>query len=152
MMGAVRSLRRAWRDTAGAMAIETALVAPILVALSLGGFEASQMVARNSELQSAIGEAQAIVMAATPDDNAKRGIVEGVIEDSTGLAPEQVTLVLRYRCGTTATLVADTSTCGSTTYATFVLITVTDTYVPGWTSFGIGEPVDLTFTRTVQIA
>lgn len=145
-------LPRLLGETRGTVAIETALVAPILVALSLGGFEASQMVARNNELQSAIGEAQAIVMAATPDDDAKRTIVEGVIEDSTGLDDDQVSLALRYRCGTTASLVSDTSTCGTTTFSTYIQITVSDTYQPGWTSFGIGGPVAMSFTRKVQIS
>ena len=57
-------LTRLLSDRAGAMTIETALVAPILLTLSLGGVEAGSMVARQSELQSAAAEALNIVQAA----------------------------------------------------------------------------------------
>ena len=54
-----RHLATLLRDTRGAMLIETAIVAPVLVLMSLGAFQVSTMVARQSELQSAVAEASA---------------------------------------------------------------------------------------------
>ena len=47
------------RDATGAMAIETAIVAPVLVLMAFGSFQVSSMVARQTELQSAAAEAAA---------------------------------------------------------------------------------------------
>lgn len=52
--------RRLAADQTASMAIETALVTPVLVVMTLGGFEASAMVARQSELQSAVAEATSL--------------------------------------------------------------------------------------------
>lgn len=139
--------------TSGAMAIETALVAPILATLTLGGFEASRMVARNAELQSAIGEAEAIVMAAPPDTIAKQNTIEAIIEQTTGLADDQVELFPIYRCGTSETRVIDPTSCGSgVALSTYIFINLSETYTPEWTHFGIGHPVNFSVSRTVQIS
>ena len=49
----IRTLHRLARDERGAMLIETAIVAPTLVLMSLGAYQISGVVARQSELQSA---------------------------------------------------------------------------------------------------
>lgn len=141
------------RDTAGAAVIEMAVALPVLLSLCLGGFEASQIVARNTELQSALSEAEAITLAKLPQNNAEVDTIEDVIEASTGLADDKVTFVRKYRCDTDADMVDDASTCNSSAIiAEFLQITVVDTYTPIWTDFGIGSPVNFNFTRTVQIA
>src|SRR5262245_35416851 len=87
----------------GSVTIEVAIVAPVLLLLSLGGFDASSMVARQTELQSAAAEAAAIVQASPPTDEASRTTVRDVLKVSTGLTDEQVSVVEIYRCGTNTT-------------------------------------------------
>ncbi|NCU11657.1 MAG: pilus assembly protein, partial [Sphingomonadaceae bacterium] len=65
-------LGRLHRESDGAMVIETALVAPVLVLLSLGAFQISGVIARQTELQSAASEAAAIALASPPDSATKR--------------------------------------------------------------------------------
>lgn len=156
------------KDTRGAMAIETAILAPVLITLSIGGFEASQMIARHGELQSAAAEASAIVQASPPETEEERAVVEDIIEASTGLADRNVTLQVVYRCGTVEKLTTSKLVClgedatddnnedegGYTTeeISTYIKIKLTDKYTPNWVDFGIGKTIDYNFERTVQIS
>jgi len=141
------------RNKAGTMAIETAIVAPVLILLSLGAFDASRMVARQSELQSAISEATSIVLASPPETVEQQDTLEQVIEASTGLAADEVTLTEVYRCGTDEDFVNDPSTCASSDLAsTYIQLRITDTYTPQWTQFGIGGPMNYDIQRTVQMS
>jgi len=136
----------------GSVTIEVAIVAPVLLLLSLGGFDASSMVARQTELQSAAAEAAAIVQAAPPTDDAGRNTVRDVLKVSTGLTDEQVSVVEIYRCGTNTAYVT-TNNCSSGQHVSkFIRATLTDTYAPVWTNFGIGDPVNYNVIRTVQIS
>ena len=151
----VRSLGalRLFRDQNGTMVIETALVAPILIMLSIGGFEVSSMVARQSELQSAAGEAVAIVMAASPTNATEFDQIEAVVEESSGIPEEDVTVALRYRCGTEDDLITDPTICAiPETLSSFMVITMSDQYNPVWTTFGIGAPIDFSVVRSVQLS
>lgn len=143
-------------DEAGSMAIETAIVAPVLALMSLGGFEVSTMVARQAELQSAAAEAEAIALAVAPDDDAKRGVVEDIVEASI-YKPSQpdagVATSFVYRCGTATAMVTTAAACGpSNKVSTYLRIVLTDTYTPQWTEFGVGQPLDYNVTRTVMIS
>jgi Flp pilus assembly protein TadG len=144
-------LSRLRRDARGAMMIETALVAPTLVLLSIGSFEASQMFAREAELQTAASEASAIALASKPDTQAKLNTLKEVVKTSTGLGNSGVTVVAEYRCGTTAAYVTSNTSCGTQTVSNFVRINLIDTYTPGWTQIGIGGPVTFRVTRYVMI-
>lgn len=155
-------------DDRGAMAIETAFIVPILATLSIGGFEASQMIARHGELQSAAAEASSIVQASPPETDEERAVVEDVIEASTGLPDESVTLELIYRCGieenyTNSKLIClgddatdddDEDEGGYTTeeISTYIRVRVQDTYTPHWVNFGIGETINYDVQRTVQLS
>lgn len=146
-------LAAALRDTRGTMAIETAIVAPMLIVLSLGGFEVSAMVARQSELQSAAAEAVEIVMAASPETQTHIDQIEAVVEGSTGLPEDNVTFELMYRCATAEELTLDQTACADeNTLSTFIVITMSDTYTPVWTEYGIGGPMDYNLERTVQVS
>jgi len=143
---------RLWLDQRGTAVIETAFVLPILCMLSLGAFEVSMLVARNSELRSALAEAEAIALAHAPQDQAQLDVIEHVMEASTGLADEQVVLARRYRCGTDAALMESEGGCSDGAMVSHYLeLTLSDSYTPRWVSFGIGAPVSFTVTRTVQI-
>lgn len=156
------------RDQRGSMAVETAFLVPVLATLSIGGFEASQMIARHGELQSAAAEASAIVQASPPENDEERAVVEDVVEASTGLADEKVTLELVYRCGVETNLTSSRLVClgddaidgddidegGYTTeeISTYIRIRVQDDYTPQWVNFGIGKKVEYDVERTVQIS
>ena len=146
-------LRRLRRDQRGAIAIETAVVAPVLALMSVGAFQVSAMVARQSELQSAAAEAEAIALASPPDTVAERNTLKQIIMASARLDADQVTLVEKFRCNSAANLVDSSGTCATgDEISTFVQITITDTYTPQWTHFGVGEPLDYNLVRTVQVS
>lgn len=145
-------LSRFQRDTDGAMIIETAIIAPVLVLMSLGAFQVSGMVARQSELQSAAAEASAIALAAKPDTDAKLVTVKNVVMASTGLTTDKVTIQAAVRCGTSQNYVTATDSCGTQRPSRYVKIYLTDTYTPAWTQFGVGSPLNYNVTRYVMIS
>ena len=141
------------RDASGSVVIETAFVVPILAILAMGGFEASRIVSRQVELQTAASEAAAIVLANPPDEAAERTTIESVIESSTELAANKVTLSLKYRCGSATALVDSSDDCAETdVISEFVLVTMNDTYTPIWTGFGVGSTLNYRVRRRVQIS
>lgn len=154
MTSALRILRRLAQRSDGVAAIETALVAPILVTLSLGGFEVSSMVVRQSELQSAAAEALNIVEASPPSDAAGRDAIRDVLKASTGITDNANALVEEiYRCGTDAGFVADKGTCAEgEAVSTYIRVTLKETYTPSWRNFGVGSDVHYNLVRTVQIS
>lgn len=140
------------RDGRGTMAIETALVAPLLGIMALGAFDVSRMVAREQHLQSAANEASEIILAAAAGSGIQSTDLETLLESSLSLGASQVTLAQQFRCGTSAAVPPPQPTCatGEQLYI-YVKLTVIDTYSPAWTHFGVGEPVDFNIVRTVQI-
>ena len=144
-------LRRLRRDDAGSMAIETAIIAPVLLALSLGGYEVGSIVARQTELQSAVAEAAAIVRASAPEDANARTTIRDILMVSAGLTSDQVSVTEIYRCGTNTSYVTTADSCGSARENTYIRVTVSDTYHPMWTEFGLGSSVDFAVTRTIQV-
>jgi Flp pilus assembly protein TadG len=145
-------LRRLARDRRGAMAIETAIIAPVLIVLSVGGFEVSSMVARQSELQSAAAEAAAIVRAVPPEDSSQRTTIRDVLKVSTGLGNDDVSVVEIYRCGIATAYVTTNSCLPAQAVSTYIRVSLSDTYTPTWTQFGVGGPVDYNVIRVVQIS
>ena len=157
-----------WKDRRGTMVIEAAFVIPVLGILCIGGFEASQIVARHTEIQTSMAEASAIVQANPPETKEQRDTIEDVIETSTGLPDHKVTLDLTYRCGVEESFAASENIClgvdaddddddddGGYTeeeISTFIRIRIQDSYTPSWTDFGIGKPVNFDVTRTVQVS
>ena len=148
-----RHLRRLADDRHGSMAIETAIVAPVLALMSVGAFQVSAMVARQSELQSAVAEAEAIVLAVPPTTQAQIDTVKSVIMASTGLPTSKVTVSKVYRCDSIETYAVSAAECGATAeVSTFLRIYMTDTYTPQWTELGVGEPLVYRVTRTIQLS
>jgi Flp pilus assembly protein TadG len=143
----------ALRDQRGTMLIETALIAPALAALALGSYEISMMVTREQQLQSAANEATEIVLAAANGPTVTSADIEPILESTLNLAPDQLTLTPLYRCGASDTTSSTQPTCatGEQMYS-YAKLTITDTYEPLWTSFGIGHDVDFHIERTVQIS
>ena len=145
------------RDERGTMAIETALIAPLLALMALGVYEVSSIVSREQQLQSAANEASEIILAAASGSGINSGDLEDIIETSLGLTDPQLTIVDRYRCGTATTLVAtpptpSTGCAASEQVYTYVRLTVSATYTPMWTKFGVASPIQYNVVRTVQIS
>lgn len=137
-------------DERGTMAIETAIVLPVLLLLSLGSFQVSTMVSRQTELQSAAAEASAIALAARPETEAERLTVEQVIEASTGLADDGVALTPMFRCNADAAFVAAVDACpAESQISSYLQLDLQYSYEPVWTSFGVGGQVDYEVTRYV---
>lgn len=146
MIAQLSSLRS---DSRGSIAIETAIVAPVLIMMSFGAFQASSIVARQTELQSAIEEAATVVLAAAPSTNGDLVTLENVVVASTKLSADNVTLSYEYRCGSNASYQTAATSCADH-YSTYVRITLSDTYVPAWTEFGIGSNINYNLTRRVM--
>lgn len=147
----LQSLAALWRDDRGAMLVETAIVAPVLVLMSTGAFQVSQVVARQTELQGAAAEATGIALASPPETNDQRTTLKSVIVASTGLDSDQVTVSEKFRCGSATTYVDSSSTCVGTKVSSYVLIQLNDTYTPAWTQWGFGSPINFNVDRYVMI-
>ena len=143
-------LKTLLRDQLGAVVIETAFVAPVLVLMGLGAFEAGMMVSRHVELQNAAAEASQIAMASPPADATERATLKTIIKTSTGLGDTGVTLAEKFRCGTDTAYV-DTHTGCTAEYSKYIEIRLTDTYVPIWKKVAFGSNVNIAITRMVQI-
>ena len=81
----MRELKELKHDNEGAMVIESAFVLPILILMCLGGFEVSQMVAQNTEAQTALAEATAVTLATTPDTQDDIDTIEDIVEAEVSL-------------------------------------------------------------------
>ncbi len=164
MMNALARMARIRVDENGSMAIETAFVAPVLLVMALGGFEASSMVARQTELQSAAAEAAAVVRAVAPETASDRATVRDIVATSLcgktqpvitdgqatcGSVTVDVDPV--YRCGTATAYVTAAGSCGSAVEYQFIKIDLTDTYSPIWAEWGVGSAVTYDVNRTVQV-
>lgn len=145
-------LSRLRQDREGAMVIETALVAPVLVLMSLGAYQVSGIVARQSELQSAAAEAGAIALASPPDTISKRAVLKNVVMASSGLPADKVTVSVVYRCDAQTSFSNSATSCGTSGFvSSFVRIQLQDTYTPQWTRFGVGRSINYNVVRYVMI-
>lgn len=161
----MRKLRSFIADAQGSMLIETAFIAPALVALTLGGVEVSSMVARQTELQTIAANGMEIILAAAPTDDAegertlnelKTYLAEesGLTLVNTGsqIAPGQVSVYRRWRCGNNSARQAEEGCANaSQTLSTFVVIYMKQNYSPIWTNFGIGNDLTFEVKRSIQI-
>ncbi|WP_188644180.1 TadE family protein [Tsuneonella deserti] len=136
------------------MAIETAIVLPVLATLALGAFDASRILSRQQQLQSAANEAAEVVLAASSGPGINSSDLKTILVNSLGIQPSQLTIEQRFRCDASPTLVTTKPT--SETCAppmpiyTYVRLNLTETYNPVWTQFGVGSPVNYNIVRTVQ--
>lgn len=136
-------------DVCGTMVIETAIVTPVLVLLSLGSYQVSMMVARQSELDSAAAEGAAIALASPPDTTAKMTTLHDVLVASTGIPTGDVQVTSAYRCNAATAYVTAACSSGQVS-ANYVKIYLTTTYTPTWTEYGIGSAITYRVTRYVQ--
>ena len=137
----------------GTALIETAIVAPVLIVLAVGGFETSAMVARQSELQSAAEQATEIALATVPDTDAEKTLVQEKVAASAGLPLQHVDLSWKYRCGSGALVDGPTApSCSEDSLNTYIALHLSDEYQPVWTEWGFGTSFEYHVRRTVQIS
>ncbi len=152
MMALRKLTRRLARDTGGTMVVETAIVAPVLVLLSMGAYQISSLVARQSELQSAMGLAEAVVLSSSPTTEDKRTVLKNIIATSTGLAQDRITITEAFRCNASAAVVTASSQCTvGDKVSTYINITLVDTYEPFWRELGVGSDIALHVDRRILI-
>lgn len=154
MISARAFLNRIGLDSTGSTVIETAILLPPLLMLSIGSFDISRMLARQSELQKAANEASDIVRATVPDTDQKKATVKSVIMDSSGLATDKITLTTVYRCGTDNAFTTTSTNCNTNAnkLSTYIKLIITDTYTPFWTKFGVSSGFTYSVTRQVQLS
>ena len=147
-------LARLAGDRTGSVVIETAIVAPVLILLGLGTYDTSRIIARQSELQAGSTDVEGIVLAvAGTSGGTNVSTIKSVLKNSLSLNDSQVTVAKIYRCNTDTALVTDNTTCASNdVISTYVQVTLTDTYTPTWTRYGIGSPFNYRLVRTVQVS
>lgn len=146
----VPSLRLILADIRGAMAVETAIITPLMVLMSLGAYQVSSLVARQSELQSAMTVAESIALATDPDTTDELTTLKNVVATTTGLTADQITVAAAYRCNSSAEYVVLESTCATgDNVSRYVQVTVRDDYVPIWTEFGVGSTIALRVNRYI---
>lgn len=151
-MMALRKFFCLGRDDRGTMAIETALITPLLATMALGVFEVSNIISHEQQLQSAASEASEIILAAAGGSGISSADLEDIIEASLNLNDSQLVIADKYRCGTATTLSSTPPTCTGQQIYSYVELTLTDTYSPVWTHFGVASPVNYTVVRTVQVS
>lgn len=152
MTGLTTFLRQLGRGEEGTALIETALVAPILILLAIGTFEASAMVARQSELQSTAEQATEIALAVVPDTVEERNEIKAILMESSGLSHARIDLRPKYRCGSESTLRDTPPSCSEESLSTYISIEITDEYQPVWSKLGVSKSFDYEVNRTVQIS
>lgn len=146
-------LGRLRASTHGSVIIETAIVAPVLVMLSLGTFDVSRMVARQHELQTGATDLEGIVLAVAKGTGTNEATIRTALSSSLNLPLNKVTVVKVYRCGSDTSTVAAISACPDPTNTSiYVKVTLSDSYTPIWTKFGVGGPLNYNLVRTVQVS
>jgi len=148
----IRAMKKRFRkNEEGTVVIETAIVVPVLMLMALGGIDYGTMLARQIELQNAMAEASQVALAAAPTDAAARQTVKEVLQTSTGLGTDNVSIVERYRCGTDAEYVVDSDLCGATPYSRFIQIEIIEDYTSTWSTISGADPLRFNFVRMVQV-
>lgn len=132
------------------MVIETAIVAPALLLMSLGAYDVSRLVAKQSELDAIAEQGAGIALASKPDTSAKRSTLKDILVASSGIAANNVTVTEAYRCNSDTAFVTSASSCTTGVVSNFVRISLTDTLTPTWTQFGIGNTITYRVTRYVM--
>lgn len=129
------------------------LVVKCTTRLSRGIFEVGSIVARQHELQSSANEAAMIVLASKLGPSVELSKMESIIRDSIDVKDEQITLGREFRCAMANGRVKEKGNCPPGGVITgYVVVSVTDTYAPTWTAFGIGKEINFSIDRTVQVS
>ena len=136
--------------TAGSVLVETAIVAPALILMCIGGVEVGTMIEKQNRLQSVAEQATEIVMVSNPDTADERSDIREELDDALP-ATATVAVTDKYRCGTGA-MTTSPGTCDEELLSSYIEVTMTDSYAPTWTQFGFGSAFSYNVVRTVQVS
>lgn len=151
-MISLESIKRLGRCETASMAIETAIVAPLLVIMTLGTFEVGTVVARQHELQSAANEAEIIITAVNRGATIEVDQISEILQNSVDLTAEDITIEREFRCNQQNGKVKDQGNCPeNSVISEYISIAITDSYTPTWTAFGVGQEIEFGVERSVQI-
>ncbi|GFM29116.1 TadE/TadG family type IV pilus assembly protein [Novosphingobium sp. PY1] len=140
-------------DRRGTAVIEMAIIAPVLVLLTLGSFDVSAMISRQNELQSGAAQAEAIALAANAGASTDTAALKSLLMSSLKLGTDQVEIIKLYRCGTNSGLVSTGTSCGTNVVvSSYVRVRLQDAYKPMWTRFGFSKTFNFNIVRTVQLS
>lgn len=166
------------KDDHGTSVVEISLIAPLLLTMSIGAFDLSQLVGRRTQLQEVTAEVSFIAMAAIANNNDEAELelngnagsnpnnggnsennnktdlddVRTIAAASAGIDVDQVTLTRKEKCGTNGALLTGTAACNAgEEKSTFIEIAINDTFTPNWANFGVGDAVPIQVVRLVQV-
>jgi len=135
------------------MAIETALVAPMVILLALSTADFSKIVSRQQELQSAVGQVEGIALASNASASTDTAGLKTMLMQAVSLPSSNVTVEKLYRCGANSALVAASDSCGSSdVVSTYIRVTLTDSYNPIWQRVSKIGTWNFNVQRTVQLS
>ncbi|MCZ8172222.1 MAG: hypothetical protein O9272_10850, partial [Brevundimonas sp.] len=121
--------------------------------LALGTFDVSRMIARQTDLQAGSTEVQGIVLAVSNGTATDVNTIRSVLMSTLSLPQDKVAVTKVFRCTNSSTLVAAQTSCANNdVVSTYVQVTLTDSYTPIWTQFGVGRTMNYRVQRTVQIS
>lgn len=148
-----RRLRLLAADRRGTALIELAMVAPVLVLFAIGGFEVSRMVSRQNELQSAVSDAESIVLAANAGASTDTPTLKNILKTTLSLSDDQVDVTKYYRCDADTTLVTSADSCGEgAVVSSYVKVTLQDVYTPIWSRMGLTGNFNYNVARLIQLS
>lgn len=146
-------LGRFARSERGSVAIETAMVAPIVILLALSSADMSKIVSRQQELQSAMGQVEGIALAAGSGATTDTTTLKTMLMQSLSLPSANVTVDKLYRCSANTTLVTAATSCSSSdVVSTYIKVTLTDSYTPIWQRVSKIGTWNFNVQRTVQVS
>lgn len=145
----VRLLADIRRHEAGVAAIEFCLTLPVLLALTLGVYDVSQLVARRLDFQQALTEAAGLAIA-QPAQAINHEYLKSVVATAAKVPASAVTVASELRCDD---VVTTTMICpqNGDERALYVRMSINASYVPTWSHFSIDRPIAMAITRVVRI-
>lgn len=150
--GITSTARALFRCERGAVVIETAIAVPLLSILALGAFDLSKIIARQIDLQSCAHHAQEIALSSNWGGHNDVSLITSILADSFDLRDDQIAVKKLYRCDADDTMTEDETACAEEAFvSTYVQVTLTDTYTPLWTKFGVGSPHTFNVVRMVRL-
>ena len=118
----------------------------------LGPLEIQRVVAVEDVAQHDVGEAEIIALAAASGATTDVTRIKSILKVSADLDDEQITVTRFYRCNANQATVTSPDSCNEDDVVTdYIRLTISDSYTPIWTDFGVGETVNMQVERTVLV-
>ena len=133
----------------GVAAIEFCLTLPVLLLMTLGVFDVSQVITRRLDYQQAAAETIGLALAQPPQATGSLAYLRSAASASAGVPLANVTVTRQVRCNNVDTM---NSACAlATDFALYVNVSITGTYTPIWGHFAVDREIAMRFDRTVRI-